>query len=155
MLLKIQYSISFNLRSILSIYGLPKSFVHTHTHLNNIKRGKILYSNKKHWKESLVPNLHRLALKLQLYQGGTFLCDKRETATLSLSLSLHYFSVGILPLPPCKREIISDYILLRGIIVTSEAYRFRWLNYIVTKFDTQLLFPIIGKQINKNFILNK
>ena len=84
---KIQYSISFNLRSILSIYGLPKSFMHTHTHLNNIKRGKILYSNKKHWKESLVPNLHRLALKLQLYQGN-FLAIKREKATLSLSLSL-------------------------------------------------------------------
>ena len=64
-----------------------KSFVHTHTHLNNIKRGKILYSNKELWKESLVPNLHRLALKLQLYQGN-FLAIKREKATLSLSLSL-------------------------------------------------------------------
>ena len=78
-----------------------KRFVHTHTHLNNIKRGKILYSNKELWKESLVPNLHRLALKLQLYQGN-FLAIKREKATLSLSL--FHFSVGILPLPLSKRE---------------------------------------------------
>ena len=125
-----------------------KSLVHTHTHLNNIKRGKILYSNKELWKESLVPNLHCLALKLQLYQGN-FLPIKREKATLflslSLSLSLSFLCRHFTTSSKQKRKV-SVYILLRGIILTSEAYHSRWSNHIGTSLLLNFSLQLVSKQ---------